>query len=218
MSSCASQLKGVVSADSSAVFSSEISLKPRMMSMIRSFNSAAGQNNNIILNGAELSRGMSIDGITSVLLVNTAPAAVKGDIRVIDINRFFTAGNDLKFIEFEQNQNGGSCRINININNSPEIMEKFSPEVSDYLNALMAPIATGEKLSKSEYLNVVSSFYNRALRDEIAGSRIQASIEFPGVISSAKGAAYSGRKAEFDIPLVDLLVLETPLIYEVNWR
>ena len=34
----------------------------------------------------------------------------------------------------------------------------------------------------------------------------------------SKGGAFSGRKAEFEIPLIDLLVLEAPLSYEVTWR
>jgi hypothetical protein len=43
-------------------------------------------------------------------------------------------------------------------------------------------------------------------------------VEFPGVLLSVKGGGFSGNKAEFTIPLVDLLVLEQPLSYEAVWR
>jgi hypothetical protein len=108
--------------------------------------------------------------------------------------------------------------ININRANGPSVIELLSSDVSDYLNALMAPIASGEEITRSEYLELISSFYNRGISDEIASSRIRSSIEFPGAITGIRGGTFSGRRATFDIPLLDLLVLETPLIYEVNWR
>jgi hypothetical protein len=82
----------------------------------------------------------------------------------------------------------------------------------------MAPIATGENLNKAEYLELVASMYNKAISDEISGSRIRASIDFPGAITGVKGGTFSGRRADFDISLLDLLILETPLVYEVQWR
>jgi hypothetical protein len=73
-------------------------------------------------------------------------------------------------------------------------------------------------MSKDEYLELVGSFYNKSISDEIASSKIRVSIEFPGVVTSAKGGTFSGRKANFDIPLLEILVLQTPLVYEVNWN
>jgi len=37
-------------------------------------------------------------------------------------------------------------------------------------------------------------------------------------VQSVRGGTFSGRRAEFSIPLVDILVMETPLSYEVVWR
>jgi len=215
MSSCASQIKGAVSVDSSAFFLADISLGQRISALIRSFKSAAGQTNEIILDSHKLSQSMSAEGVSSVSLFNIGPAAVRGDVRIIDINKFFSSKNSGKFIEFNRN---GSCKITLDLNNGPDFLENLSPEISDYLNALMAPVATGEKLTKLEYLGIVSTFYNKAISDEIANSKITASIEFPGVITSIKGGTSSGKTAEFNISLLDIMVLETPLIYEVNWR
>jgi hypothetical protein len=158
-------------------------------------------------------------GVTSVLFRNTAPASIEGTIQISELNDFLAAadisrGVRRRFIVFEQ----GCCEIYINRENGPVILGLLSPDITDYLNALMAPIATGENMSKTEYLELVSSFYNRTISNEIAGSRIRASIEFPGTITSVRGGTFSGRRAEFDIPLLDLLVLETPMVFEVQWR
>ena len=134
------------------------------------------------------------------------------------INDFLTSGNATGFISFEQGAGGGLCTITINRDIGPQLLSMISPEISDYLEALMAPIVTGEELTKSEYLVEVASIYGQGISDEIANSSILASIDFPGAIQSVKNGKFSGRKAEFDIPLLDLLVLEKPLVYEVMWR
>jgi hypothetical protein len=216
--SCSGRINGSVAADGSALFFVEMALGPRISSVIRSLNSAGGQDNSLILDGAAIAESMSIDGITSVLLKNTAPAAVEGQIRISNVNRFLSAGEKSGFIKFEQKAGGGNCIINISLDNGPSVLENLSPEIADFLSALMAPIATGEVLSKSEYQQLVASFYSRTISDEIAASRIRASIEFPGAITSVKGGTFSGRRAEFDVPFLDFLVLETPLTFEVNWR
>jgi hypothetical protein len=54
--------------------------------------------------------------------------------------------------------------------------------------------------------------------DEIAAAKIRAFIDFPGPINAVKGGTYTGRRAVFEVPLLDLLVLETPLNYEIRWN
>jgi len=216
--SCAARIDGSLAADSSAALSVSMSMEPRMTALIRTLAAVGGQTGPV-LDGPSIARSMSAaPGVASASLRNTTPSAVEGQVRISRIGDFLSATDGRSFIAFEQGQSGGRCGININRENGPVVLELLSSEISGYLNALMAPIATGESLSKTEYLELVASFYNRAISDEIAGSRIRASLEFPGTVSSVRGGTFSGRRAEFDIPLVDLLVLETPLRYEVNWN
>jgi hypothetical protein len=197
-----------------------MSLEPRITALIRSFSAATNRTDDLIFDGPAIARAMSTaPGIVSVLLRNTAPAAIEGTIQISELNEFLAAaeisqGVRRRFIAFEQ----GICEIYINRENGPVILGLLSPDITDYLNALMAPIATGENMSKTEYLELVSSFYNRTISDEIAGSRVRASIDFPGTITNVKGGTFSGRRAEFNIPLLDLMVLETPMVFEVQWR
>jgi hypothetical protein len=216
--SCVAGINGSLSADGSAAVSVNMSLEPRMTVLIRSLSVAAGQPDGYILNGSAIAQSLSeAPGVALASLRNTAPAAVEGAVRISNVNDFLNAANGNRFIVFEQGA-GGRCEININRVNGPLLLEMLSPEITDYLHALMAPLATGEDMSKSEYLELVASFYNKAISDEIAGSKIRASIEFPGPVTSVRGGIFSSRRAEFDIPLLDLFVLETPLSYEVSWN
>jgi hypothetical protein len=121
------------------------------------------------------------------------------------------------FITYSEGPNSSSITVVLDRNSAPLLISRLSPEVNDYLSALMAPVALGEYMAAGEYLNLVAMVYGRPLADEIAAARIRASIEFPRPVTSVSGGSSGGRQAEFDIPLLDILVLEKPLRYEVNW-
>jgi hypothetical protein len=211
--SCSARINGAVSADGSANMDVSMALEPRFTALVRAVSMAGGQGSEQILDGPAIAASMSrAPGIGSVTLANTGPAAVQGNVRIASVGDFLVAAE--RFIVFEQ----GRCEININKGNGAIILESLSPEIAEYLNALMAPIVTGEEMTKDEYLSLVTAFYNRVISDEIAGSRVRASIDFPGQITNVRGGTYAGRRAEFDIPLLDLMVLDTPLVYEVRWR
>ncbi|MCL2805588.1 MAG: hypothetical protein FWD26_06590 [Treponema sp.] len=212
--SCTARINGSLAADGSASLQINMSLEQGITALIQRMFSAGGQQGPL-LDGPSISSSLSqAPGISSAVFRNTSPSAIEGQVRISRVNDFLAIAG---FITFEQTRNGGLCRLTINRENGPVMLEFLSSDISDYLNALMAPIATGEKLDKEEYLQVVSAFYNKAIGDEIASSRIRATIDFPGVITGIKGGTFSGRRANFDIPLIDILVLETPLSYEVIW-
>jgi hypothetical protein len=100
-------------------------------------------------------------------------------------------------------------------------MALLSTDAIDYLTALMAPVVLEEYIPRDEYLSLVSSLYGRPLADEISEAVIHAAMDFPGPITSfntsGTGLSVSGSRAIFDIPLLDLLLLERPLSWEVVW-
>ena len=225
--SCASRIEGSLAADGSAVMNVSVSLEPRMTILIRSLSAAGGRQDGLVLDGPAISLSMSrAPGVASAVFRNVTPASIEGQIRISRVNDFLMPAYGVSrqnvqssFITFEQRAGGGGRSvININRQNGPVLLELLSPEISDYLNALMAPLATGEAMNKNEYLDLVAVFYSRAVSDEIAQSRIYASIDFPGNITFIRGGNFSGRRAIFDIPLLDLLVAENPLIYEITWN
>lgn len=231
VSSCASQVTGSLKVDGQADLQIYAALEPRMTALIGGLAAASGsaQPGAPILDGPAITASMSsAPGIASVSLKNIAPAAIEGPVKISKVSDFLApAGtHKTKFIIFEQgaaaslkggSSTGGRCAINLSLDSGPDILALISPEVSAYLAALMAPIATGEALSKAEYLLLVRSIYGRGIADEIAQASIRAFIDFPGSVKSVQGGTFSGRRAVFTIPLADVLVLETPLSYEVVW-
>jgi len=226
--SCTAQISGSLKGDGQADLQIYAALEPRMTALIGGLAAASGTaqpgSSNVLIDGPAIAASMSLaPGIDSVSLNNIAPAAIQGPIKISRITDFLTGGKRLSvrspdFITFTQSKGGGRCAINIDRYSGPKILGLISPEIGDYLAALMAPLATGETLTKAEYLTLVGSVYGKSITDEISQAFIRAYIDFPGQVQSAKGGTFSGRRAEFAIPLLDILVLEKPLSYEVVWK
>jgi hypothetical protein len=244
---CTARINGSLQGDGQADLQIYASLEPRMTALIGGLAAAGGalQPGAPILDGPSIAASMSTaPGVASVSFKNTAPTAIEGPVKIARIGDFLAPGltasealsampgkKGLGFITFEQStppRTGGSstsgsvaagrCTINISRESGPEILALISPEIGDYLSALMAPLATGEALTKAEYLTLLASVYGKGIADEISKAFFYASIDFPGPVRSVTGGTFSGKKAEFAIPLLDILVLEKPLSYEVNWR
>ncbi|MDR2490056.1 MAG: hypothetical protein LBD20_01480, partial [Spirochaetaceae bacterium] len=155
-------------------------------------------------------------GISAVKLNNTQPEAIAGSIGFNKISDFLKAGN-IRFITWEQTPTSGRAVIALDRSSAPVMIAMLSRDVADYLSAIMAPVATGELLTKQQYLTLVSSIYGQAAAREIETAQITASINFPGIITMAEGASFSGSTAHIKASLADFLVLEKPFVYEVRW-
>jgi hypothetical protein len=219
--SCTARISGTLYGDGQAELHIYAALEPRITALIGGFALISGsvQPGAPILSGPAISASMSsAPGIDSVSFLNVSPAAIEGPVKISHIGDFLKGNKTSGFINFEQSSAGGRCTISLDLESGHEILGLISSEISDYLNALMAPLATGEILKKAEYLTLVGNVYGRGIADEIARASVSVSINFPGQVQSVKGGTFSGRRAEFNIPLLDILVLETPLFYEVTWR
>jgi hypothetical protein len=237
--SCTARINGSLQGDGQADLQIYAALEPRMTALLGGLAAASGamQPGAPILNGPSIAASMSTaPGVASASFKNTTPTAIEGPVKIARIGDFLAPGLAASaaigaaqgkkgpgFITFEQSassKTGGSsaagrCTINLSLDSGPEILALISPDFGDYLSALMAPLATGEVLTKTEYLTLVASVYGRGIADEIAKAFFRASIDFPGPVRSVTGGTFSGKKAEFAIPLLDILVLEKPLSYEV---
>ena len=220
LSSCSSQINGILREGGSAELTIQAALEPRMTSLIRTLSAMAGNSGpGLILDGPAISNSLAASaGVRSVSLVNTGPAALEGSAAVSKIDDFLGAG-EVPFITYEEGTRPGSSHILISLNksNAPHIVTLMSADVVDYLSALGAPIVMDEDLSKAEYLALVSSLYGRAIADEIREAMIHAAIDFPRPITSIRGGSAAGARALFEISLLDILVLETPLSWEISW-
>ena len=216
--SCSARIDGVVAAGGAAEINVKASLGPRTVSLVQSIRGFMGDTRNTpALDGAAISRSLTAaSGIKAASLINTSSDALEGTISISNVGDLLLSEKDM-FITYSDSTASSSIVAVLDRNSAPLLISRLSPEVEDYLSALMAPVVLGEYMSPGDYLSLISMVYGRSLADEIAEARIKVSIEFPRQVTSVSGGNSSGRRAEFDIPLLDILVLEKPLRYEVKW-
>jgi hypothetical protein len=225
LNSCSARIAGTLGEDGSADVTVRATMGPRMSALIRSISqvSSAADPDAPVIDGPHIASSLSVaPGVRSAAFRNTSPSIIEGTISIAQIASFLASqtirgGVNLITYEPAQGRRPGRISIAIDRNSSPQIIGLISPDVVDYLSSIMAPLATGEVLSKAEYLELVRSVYNKQVADEISAARIRASIDFPRAITDIRGGNYNGKRAEFDIALLDLLVLERPLRYEIFW-
>ena len=226
--SCSARIDGVVREGGAADITVKTSLEPRTIALIRSLRGfMGGAAEEPILDGPAISGSMAASpGVRAVSFKNTGPAVLDGSISLANVGEFLVAGGEkgsrpyvTRFISYTEGPGPGTSSIiaTFDRNTAPELISRLSPEVEEYLSALMAPVVLGENSTRREYLDLLGQIYGRPLADEIDKARIRATIEFNRPLVAVKGGTSEGNRALFDISLADLLVLENPLIYEVRW-
>lgn len=224
---CSGRIDGSLRQDGAAELSLDINIEPRMSAMLRSLSSLAGRQgdrNAPVINGPAIARSLAAaPGILSADLANTGPAGIAGTVRASRVDELFAmpgVPERKRFITLGIGQEPGDKRLSafLDRETAPLLLAMISADVRDYLSALFAPAATGDALTRAEYLDLVEDIYGKALADEIAAAEIAVTVGFPGAIRSVKGGTYSGSSAAFAIALADILVLEEPLEYEVIWK
>jgi hypothetical protein len=228
--SCSARIEGTLGPEGTAELRVEASLEPRMIALIRSLSrmvdgfsggtgSSAGGDGTLFDGPAIAQSIAAAPGVDAASFVNTGPAAVAGTVSLSRVDAFLAAP-DLsvtadRFIRYESD---GRLLVTVDPASAPLLLSLFSRDISDYLSALMAPVVTGEKLGRKEYLDLVASFYGRPLANEIDASRIVFIIDFPRPITAIRGGTALNNQARFSVPLTDLLAPEKPLVYEVVWK
>ena len=214
--SCSARISGNVRENGSAEVTIHSSLEPKMAALLKSFSQTEGD---FSIDGAAIGKSMAAaPGIESALFWNEGPSTVSGTIKISKIGDFLVlSGSNYRFINYIQTDSGGSLAIELDLKYGPELISLFSMDVSDYLAAIMAPVATGEVLTVAEYLDLVTSVYGAGVSNEIKNARINLSLTVPGTVKAAQGGTFSKNQAQFNVPLTDILVLAKPVKYEIVW-
>ncbi len=101
------------------------------------------------------------------------------------------------------------------------LYDSMDEQTRGYVDLFMAPSFTGEKMSGEEYTALIASVYGKELAEEISTAQMKVSLVAPkgGQVKSCSlaDAKLTSRRAQFSIPLLDLLVMEKERSYRISW-
>jgi hypothetical protein len=222
LAGCQAEITGTVNASGRAELTVNTALQTKMASLIRKLSAAGGAAANApVIDAAALNKSFQkTAGIESASFSNKNANTVQGALVITKIDDLAADSQSetwTKFITWRQDAAGGGVFIHLDLENGPAVIAAVSPDLYNYLGALAAPVATGEESSREEYLDLVKMIYDANIANEIAASSIKIILRFPARPTSIKGGVINGERAEFTIPLTDILVLEKPLDIEARW-
>ncbi|MCL2094078.1 MAG: hypothetical protein FWH12_07780 [Treponema sp.] len=218
--SCTATIHGELFEGGSGEVDLILTIENQAQDFIRRFRNISGVSaETAILEGPAMSRLLgALPGIAMADLRNPHPAFLGGFIGISHVGDILR-GQERDLFSYTEGAAPGSSSLVLVLDREtvPAFLSQVSPEAEGYLSLLMAPVLLGESLNKDEYLALLAMVYGQALTNEIASSVIQAQIAFPRPIQSIQGGRAQGNLADFEIPLLDLLVMEEALRYELSW-
>lgn len=120
-------------------------------------------------------------------------------------------------------KNENSFEISINPDNLIDILETL-PEITDYLDLLMAPVYTGEELSEQEYLELFASVYGKSFAKDFENTTFMLQVNVSEKINNIEIAKdniasvdISGSVATIKIPLYKLLCNSNITFFKIEF-
>jgi hypothetical protein len=120
-----------------------------------------------------------------------------------------------------------SCGSNVlALKISPKNLKTFAgglpQSTKNYLDLFMAPVFTGETMSKDDYKMLIASIYGENIAKELDQSAINVTLAPPkgkSIKNAAvpKNGSADSNKATFSIPLLEFLTLTTEKTYSIQW-
>ncbi|MDR1219596.1 MAG: hypothetical protein LBK73_08315 [Treponema sp.] len=227
--SCSGRISGVLREDGSVDITIQSALLPSVAALVRAVSGNAAS----ILDAKTIAQSIrNAKGVKAVSMRNITPSSIDGSVSVSQANDFLAPPGvqTQRLITYEQTARGGRLSIALNRATAPQFVNLLSPDAEDYLSCLMAPGLTTDWqyiTTKAEYIRQLKATYNTirnnrglgdALASELENATVSIALDLPGAVHSAQGGTFSGKCAEFTVPVLDLLTLEKPLAYEVAWE
>ena len=120
-------------------------------------------------------------------------------------------------------KNENSFEISINPDNLIDILETL-PEITDYLDLLMAPVYTGEEITEQEYLELFATVYGESFAKDFENTNFVVKINVLDKIKNIETAKdniasvnFEGNVANIKIPLYKLLCNQDLTFFKIHF-
>ena len=175
---------------------------------------------------------MSKDGQEDTQDKTLENVVLEGGIEIVSfkMNQNFGASAKVKFLTNSKEidsqifnvKKEDALILSLNKEKLKSIFSGIGEEAKGYLELLMAPSMQENDMSTSEYMSLIASSYGKKVAGELKNSRVELHIEVPNKIknvSISPKSEYSinDNVLELSLPLIHLLVMEEPILINVEY-
>ncbi len=218
---CSPSVQIHIDENGSAAWSVHTQMSGVVENMIRGITSLPEDASLFDVNGIQDS--LMLSGVSSVSVSAAGTSGI--DISATFPSLQFTESLAPGLLSIKENEAAGSHVCSFS--SSPEILgailKRLPAETSEYIDLLMAPAVTGEQMSETEYVSLISAVYGSAAASELAGAVLSVEITVPASIISAEVSlptaqtCVSEKTVTFTIPFCSFLSENEQIVFCIQY-
>lgn len=160
----------------------------------------------------------SLKGVQNVLVKKESQDRITGSFSIADITKLEPLNSSPKLFTISHNQNKTTFIFNLTKENAKFAFQLFPGINSSVMEALSPPALYEDELSQDEYRQNLLLFFGKNHISAVDNSKYTIQLIIPGTIISSTGLTVNGNKATYSFSLLDLLVLDKPLSFQISWK
>lgn len=220
LTSCGANTAFVANSDKSVNMSVSIQFGKGISSVLNAFTSTSDLSK--LLPDEEMIKGFQESDITltKAQWLSSSSLVLSGTIAAPEKQKYQLSDSNLMVKDFVNCQDKS-----LTLTLSPQTIQAFVSALPEEGQALlylsMAPVFTGEKVSRAEYEELISSFYGNELDSELKAGSVNITLGCPSakkITSFTEGKISSDSKSlSIELSLLEFFTLDTSKVYKITW-
>lgn len=174
-----------------------------------------GTEEGLLFDNEKISLSLSLAGLSSHQIEFSSPTSLYLSAIIPKTQNLLS-----KAIQYSQTSN--TLTVAFTPDSVQSAIQVMPYETADFLELLMAPVLTGEKLTEAEYKEIIGATYGKTILKELEDSIFSLTLRCPAKITSivkpkSGTVDITNNTAVFTIPLIGLLVMEQQISATVKW-
>ncbi len=172
-----------------------------------------------IFDPSAVSRALLVrKGIASAVASCPDPDSLSLSATISDLGALLASPDLSSLIKLDNTEGAKSLTIRLSRDHGQDILALLPGIDPGLVEALSPPALGGGDYTKVEYRDALQTILGTKAMPAFDAASVDLSVSVPGAIVSSSGGRVAGSTWKASIPLLDLLVLEKPLVLSFSWR
>lgn len=231
LSSCSPSLRLSINDSEGISYSFTAAVDDSIVETVRSFSGT--QEDVPLFSARQIQDSLETAGFSDVeaTLPSYASVCVSGDVvlasagspRTEDVLPLLPGALTFTSVVADDGSVVKEVRLSMSRQTLGDVLDIIPPETAEYVDLLSAPVFTGEKMSASEYTELVAAVYGGVAAKALDSSRVSVEVTVPRRVRSAKVSAAGGKalvssnSVVFSVPLAELLTQSQEIIFCIQF-
>ncbi len=187
-----------------------------LLENVSGFTEEEKAENKSIFNTEEIKTQLEEKGVKVLSISTQSFAGITAKLKITGDKM----NDENSFVKIDMEE--GAFLFEIKPDSIKEFVNILSADDKEYIELLMAPVLTGEKLDGEGYIAVIKAAYGEKLAAELKKSMLKVSVTCPKKVRDISVKPFgkgqkNGNKAYANIPLVEVLCVNEPIFVEVTF-